>query len=394
MHDLVPFAVATLLVAVALLVAIGSNRLAGWIRVPAPALFLIAAAAAADAVPKWGGLSIVADQRIVTVALVIILFHGGAHIGWMRMRTAAGAVAWLGVAGTVITAGALALGAHALFGFPWRTALVIGTALAPTDPAVVFSVLGGREIAGRSGTLLEGESGANDPVGIALMVSVLGATGGGWSALGSGVGEFAVQLAVGTAFGVAGGWLLPRLRRSVGEPALVSIACALLLYGAATALHGSGFLAVFIAGILVGDREPQEVEHFTGLLAGLGEIVAFVVLGLSVSLSAVVDHVWTGLGLAALLVLLVRPLLVGALLLPVRLAWGERAFVAFAGLKGAVPILLGTYVVAEGTARAGEVYDIVFVAVFVSVLVQGSLVPVLARLCRVSMGGPARGSAP
>jgi cell volume regulation protein A len=193
---------------------------------------------------------------------------------------------------------------------------------------------------------------------------------------------------------VAGGWLLPRLRRSVGEPALVSIACALLLYGAATALHGSGFLAVFIAGILVGDREPQEVEHFTGLLAGLGEIVAFVVLGLSVSLSAVVDHVWTGLGLAALLVLLVRPLLVGALLLPVRLAWGERAFVAFAGLKGAVPILLGTYVVAEGTARAGEVYDIVFVAVFVSVLVQGSLVPVLARLCRVSMGGPARGSAP
>jgi cell volume regulation protein A len=394
MHDLVPFAVATLLVSVALLIAIGSNRLAGWIRVPAPALFLIAAAAAAEVVPKWGGLSIVADQRIVTVALVIILFHGGAHIGWTRMRTAAGAVAWLGVAGTVITAGALALGAHALFGFPWRTALVIGTALAPTDPAVVFSVLGGREIAGRSGTLLEGESGANDPVGIALMVSVLGATGGGWSALGSGVGEFALQLAVGTAFGVAGGWLLPRLRRSVGEPALVSIACALLLYGAATALHGSGFLAVFIAGILVGEREPPEVEHFTGLLAGLGEIVAFVVLGLSVSLSAVVDHVWTGLGLAALLVLLVRPLLVGALLLPVRLRWGERAFVAFAGLKGAVPILLGTYVVTEGSARAGEVYDIVFVAVFVSVLVQGSSIPALARLCRVSMGGPARGSAP
>jgi cell volume regulation protein A len=394
MHDLVPFAVATLLVSVALLIAIGSNRLAGWIRVPAPALFLIAAAAAAEVVPKWGGLSIVADQRIVTVALVIILFHGGAHIGWARMRTTAGAVAWLGVAGTVITAGALALGAHALFGFPWRTALVIGTALAPTDPAVVFSVLGGREIAGRSGTLLEGESGANDPVGIALMVSVLGATGGGWSALGSGVGEFALQLAVGTAFGVAGGWLLPRLRRSVGEPALVSIACALLLYGAATALHGSGFLAVFIAGILVGEREPPEVEHFTGLLAGLGEIVAFVVLGLSVSLSAVVDHVWTGLGLAALLVLLVRPLLVGALLLPVRLRWGERAFVAFAGLKGAVPILLGTYVVTEGSARAGEVYDIVFVAVFGSVLVQGSSIPALARLCRVSMGRPAQGPGP
>ena len=93
MHDLVPFAVATLLVSLALLVAIGSSRLAGWIRVPAPALFLIAAAAAAELVPKWGGLPILTDQRIVTVALVIILFDGGAHIGWRRMRTAAGAVA-------------------------------------------------------------------------------------------------------------------------------------------------------------------------------------------------------------------------------------------------------------------------------------------------------------
>jgi len=180
-HDIVPFAVTVLLVALALLVAIGSNRLAERISVPTPALFLIAAAVASNLAPRLGGLSIVVDQRIVTVALVIILFDGGMRIGWSRMRPAAGAVVWLGIAGTVVTAGALALAAHLLFGFEWRPALVLGAALAPTDPAVVFSVLGRREVAGRSGTLLEGESGANDPVGIALLVSLLGVTGSGWS---------------------------------------------------------------------------------------------------------------------------------------------------------------------------------------------------------------------
>src|SRR6185312_16357392 len=159
--------------AVALLAAVGSNRLAERVQVPTPALFLIAAAIASDLAPKLGGLTIVVDQRIVTVALVVILFDGGMHIGWGRMRTAAGAVVWLGVAGTAVTAGGMALGAHYLFGFDWRAGLLLGAALAPTDPAVVFSVLGRREISGRTGTLLEGESGANDPVGIALMVALL-----------------------------------------------------------------------------------------------------------------------------------------------------------------------------------------------------------------------------
>jgi NhaP-type Na+/H+ and K+/H+ antiporters with a unique C-terminal domain len=394
-HDLVPFAVILLLAAVALLAAVGSNRLAERVQVPAPALFLIAAAIASDLAPKLGGLTIVVDQRIVTVALVVILFDGGMHIGWGRMRTAAGAVVWLGVAGTAVTAGGMALGAHYLFGFDWRAGLLLGAALAPTDPAVVFSVLGRREISGRTGTLLEGESGANDPVGIALMVSLLGAGGGGWSAVGSGVGHFALQLAVGAAFGVVGGWLLLQVMRRVPLPnealyPVQTVAFALLLYGGATALEGSGFLAVFLAGILVGDaRAPykREIERFAGALAGLAEIVAFVVLGLSVHLSSVFhgDRVWTGLGLAGLLILFVRPLLVGALLLPIRLRPGERLFVALAGLKGAVPILLGTYVLVQGARHAGEIYDVVFEVVLVSVLVQGGLVPSLARWLRVPM---------
>jgi len=394
-HDLVPFAVVLLLTGAALLVAVGSNRLAALLRVPAPALFLVAAAVASELAPRLGELSIENEQRIVTVALVVILFDGGMHIGWGRMRPAAGAVVWLGVAGTLVTAGAASLAAHWLFGFGWRTALLLGTAIAPTDPAVVFSVLGRREIVGRSGTLLEGESGANDPVGIALLVSLLAASGSGWSALGSGAWHFLAQLAIGLVIGVVGGWLLLQLMRRVRLPSAAlypvqAVAVALIVYGAAASVEGSGFLAVFVAGILLGDeRAPHkyEVERFAAALAGLGEIVAFVVLGFSISLGSVFDgsRVWVGLGLAAMLTLVIRPVLVGLVLAPVRLAAGERVFVLWSGLKGAVPILLGTYVLGEHVAGAQRVYDVIFVVVLVSVVVQGGLVPVVAARCRVPM---------
>jgi potassium/hydrogen antiporter len=395
MDDLTPFAHVVLLVAAVVVLAVGSNRLAERIRVPAPALFLVVAALASDIVPRLGEVPIVIDQRIVTVALALILFDGGMHIGWGRMRPAFVGVAWLGVAGTVATTAALSVAAHVLFDFPWQGSLLIGAALAPTDPAVVFSVLGRREITGRSGTLLEGESGANDPVGIAIMVSLLGATGGGWEAAGHGVWHFFLQMVVGAGVGLLGGWALLHLMRRVPLPnaalyPVQTVAFALVLYGVAASLNGSGFLAVFVAGVMVGDeRAPykREIEQFAGALAGLAEIVAFVVLGLSVDLTRILhsDQLWIAVGLAALLIVVVRPVVVGLVLLPVRLSRGERAFVLFNGLKGAVPILLGTYVLLEGVDRAGEIYDIVFVVVLVSVAVQGSLVPTTARLFGVPM---------
>ena len=395
MDDLIPYAEVILFLAVALLVAVGSNRVAERIRVPAPALFLVVAAVASNLVPRLGGLDVVTDQRIVTVALVLILFDGGMHIGWGRMRPAVGGVVWIGVAGTLVTSAALALGAHYLFGFEWKTALIIGAALAPTDPAVVFSVLGRREISGRSGTLLEGESGANDPVGIALMISILGASGAGLDAIGSGVGHFALQLAVGTVVGVGGGLLLLIVLRRIPLPnaalyPVQTIAFAMALYGLATVAEGSGYLAVFIAGIVIGDeRAPykREIEHFAGALSSIAEIVAFVVLGLSIDVTQVFRGTtfWVGLGIAGLLIVVVRPLLVGALILPMDLTRGERSFVLFSGLKGAVPILLGTYVLAEHAHDARTIYTIVFVVVLVSVVLQGGLVPLAASVFRVPM---------
>ena len=393
--DVGPFAAVVTLVAAAALVAVWSNRITERLRIPAPALFLLAAAIASDIYPTLGSLSLTLDTRIVTVALLFVLFDGGMRIGWRRFRTAAGAVIWLGVAGTAVTAGALATIAHGLFGFTWQAALLVGTALSPTDPAVVFSVLGRREIAGRSGTILEGESGANDPVGIALMAALLGASGaGGWHAVAGGAAVFAEQLLIGSAVGVAGGFGLRRVMQfqlpSEALYPLRVLAAAALIYGISAVLSGSGFLAVLLAGILVGDtRAPfqREVQRFASGIAGFGEILAFTVLGLTVSVREVLhsDELWVGLALAALLIFLIRPVLVGLLSLPVSLALGERAFILWSGLKGAVPILLGTFALSAGVPQARRIYGVVFVVVLTSVIVQGSLIPVLANVFRVPM---------
>jgi cell volume regulation protein A len=321
------FGLKLLVPALAFLVALLSSRVSARLRVPAPAIFLIGAAAVATAFPRIQiPLSVV--EQIVTVALILVLFDGGMHIGWRRFRATAGAVTWLGVVGTAVTTAGLAVAAHLLFGFGWREAALLGTALAPTDPAVVFSVLAGREVGGRAGVLLEGESGANDPVGIALMVTLLGTHETGGAAVLHGTLEFLAQMLVGAAVGVVGGiglrWFLRVSLPGDGLYPLRAPACAVVVYGVAAVAHGSGFLAVLVAGILVGDEEIRhraEVRRFSSSLASLGEIVAFVVLGLTVSLAELGHrYAWLiGLVLALLLAFVIRPLLCGLVLWPVAL---------------------------------------------------------------------------
>jgi hypothetical protein len=158
----------------------------------------LSAASASDIFPGLASLSVLTVQRAVTIALIPIFFGGGLGIGRRRFREAAGAIAWIGVVGTLVTTCAVALLAHLIFGFAALPALLLGAALAPTDPAVVFSVLGRKEITGRSGLILGGESGANDPVGIAIMVSLLAAQGAtGWGAVGQGALEFTLGMTIG-----------------------------------------------------------------------------------------------------------------------------------------------------------------------------------------------------
>ena len=163
---------------------------------------------------------------MVTVALVCILFDGGMHIGWSRFRSAAVPIAVVGVLGTFLTVAAGAVLVHLAFGLAWCVSLLVATAVAPTDPAVVFSVLGQREVSGRSGTILEGESGANDPVGTALMASLVTAGGLSVGAFAKVGGEFAFQMGAGAAVGVLGGRALLWFSRRVPLPGEGAVSAA------------------------------------------------------------------------------------------------------------------------------------------------------------------------
>jgi potassium/hydrogen antiporter len=393
--DAYPFAGLVLLVAAAGLLALLSNRLTVRIKIPAPLLMLVAAAVAVNAVPALHAPPQHTVERLVTIALVCILFDGGLHMGWRKFRSAAAPIAVVGVLGTFLTVAAIGVFIHLVFGLGWFPALLVATAISPTDPAVVFSVLGQREVTGRSGTVLEGESGANDPVGIALMASLLAAGGVSAGAFGHIAGEFALQMGIGAAVGIVGARAVLWFIRAVPLPSealypLRTAACALILFGAATLAHGSGFLAVFVAGILLGDaRAPykREIERFHSALASLGEIVAFIVLGLTVDLAELARaDVWIpGLVIGVILAAVARPVFVGLCLIPARLKRNERTFVLFAGLKGAVPILLGSFILSAHVPDAERLYGIVVIVVVSSVLVQGSLVPTVAGLLHLPM---------
>ena len=395
--DVAEFAKVILVVSGGLSLAIGVRVVAGRLGIPTAGLLLVAAAVASDLVERLSEVLTFQDvQRVATLALVVILFEGGQKIGWQRFRHSAVPILALGVVGTFATAALVAVAAHVLFDLSWIVSGLIGAALAPTDPAVTFSVLAGKEVEGRSGTILEGESGFNDPVGIALMIGLVElATTDGGSFGSEVVGEFLVEMGVGLAVGAGGAAAILALIRFAPLPdrtlyPLAMILAAGALYGVAGVAHGSGFLAVFVAGILIGDvRYParRAVRTFNSALGDLGELAAFVALGLTVDLAFIADEGlwWRGLVLAVLLGFVVRPVVVGPLVAATRLTWGERGFVVWSGLKGAVPILLASLAVVGGTDYAAEIYGLVFVVVLFSVVVQGTLVPTVAARLGVGM---------
>jgi potassium/hydrogen antiporter len=393
--ELTVFGTIVLVVAGGLLLALTATKLNERFPVPEPALFLLLAAIASDVFPELSErLSIKEVERIGVVALIVILFNGGTLVGWRRFRVAAVPIFSLGVLGTFATAAVIAVAAHFLFDFSWTIAGILGAALAPTDPAVMFSVLGQKEIRGRAGTILEGESGVNDPVGIALMIGMIELAQEADASFWVVVEEFSVEMSIGLLAGVLGALAMrPLLRFSLPNPGLYplrTLAAAGVIYGAASAAHGSGFLAVFVAGVALGDADVplrNSIERFHTSLASLAEVVVFVALGLTIDVTEILSstRLLEGLALALILALIARPLAVGPLLMPVRMRRNERLFVIWSGLRGAVPILLAAFALVAAVEDAQRVYDIVFVVVAFSVIVQGSSIPFVARRLGIPM---------
>jgi cell volume regulation protein A len=331
--------------------------------------------------------------RLGSLALALILFDGGLNTPLAALRRTWAPATVLATVGVVLTALAIAVPAH-WWGLDWPQALVLGAVVSSTDAASVFAVLrgSGLQLKRRVGTTLELESGLNDPMAVILTVTLSGAlaTGGGAeSALEPGriALEIGVQLVVGIALGVGvglGGREL--LRRnplpSGGLYPALSLALALLGYGVTTLLHGSGFLAVYLAGMILGDAP---LPYHTGLLrvhdalAWLAQIGMFLVLGLLVFPSGLFDVASIGLGLALVLAVVVRPAIVALCLVPFRYPWRETLYIGWVGLRGAVPIVLATYPVLVGAPGADRVFNLVFFIVVVNALIPGGTVAWVTR---------------
>jgi potassium/hydrogen antiporter len=372
------------------LVALMFRGIADRVRVPAPAIFLLAAAIASDLyAPLGAALSPKDVTWIASLALVVILFDGGVALGWSSVRPVVWPVITLGFGATLVTAATLAVACHALLDITWSSAAILAVALSPTDPAVVFSVIGEGRLPSRVKTILEAEAGANDPIAIALMVGVLATLHGHGEWLPVVTTTFVRELAIGLLIGVGGAWLMRRPLTNLTRPRetlqpIVALSAAGLIFGVASALDGSGFIAVFVAGLLLGDADPvgQDVRAFHSELAGLAEVVVFVSLGLTVHLAALGrTEIVGGLVLTVVLLAAARPPAAVALLAAFELPEAERRFVAWAGMRGAVPILLAALALADHVDDARLIYGSVFVIVTASVLIQGvTLSHVAARL--------------
>lgn len=395
MPEIADYATLILIVAGGFALAALSTRVTERVPIPAPAIFLIAAAAASD---LWPGLYDEVDtrtvERIAVAALIVILFNGGLEIGWRRIHGALAPILSIGLLGTFATAGLVAVFCHFALGMDWTIAGLVGAAVAPTDPAVTFAVLGRREIRGRSGTVLEGEAGFNDPAGIALMLGMIElATHDDATAWVIGR-EFVVEMVVGAVLGLVAARLLAPAFRHVRLPSeglypVLALVAAGVVYAVTTLAHGSGFLAVFLVGLRLADERMPfkgEIERFQSSLATLAELVVFVALGLTIDLGSLSARDWLeGLAIAAVLGLVVRPLVVAATLARADLARNEKAFIAWSGLKGAVPVLLAAFGLLGHVEDGARLYGLVFVVVLASVVGQGTFVPLVARRLRVPM---------
>ncbi|MGW1378930.1 potassium/proton antiporter [Streptomyces sp. NPDC002446] len=331
-------------------------------------------------------------QLLGYAALVVILAEGGLGTKWKEIKPALPQAAALSTVGVAVSVGVTAAGAHYLAGIDWRQSLLIGAVVSSTDAAAVFSVLRNVPLPARLTGVLEAESGFNDAPVVILVVAF--STAGPvdhWYVL---LGTIALELAIGAAIGLAIGWLGAYGMRHVALPAsglypIAVMAIAVSAYAAGALAHGSGFLAVYLAAVILGNAKLPHAPATRGFAEGLGwigQIGMFVLLGLLVTPHKLINDFVPALVIGLILTIVARPASVFTALLPFRVPWREKTLLSWAGLRGAVPIVLATIPMVGDVPGSQRVFNIVFVLVVVYTLVQGPTLPWLARRLKLGDG--------
>jgi cell volume regulation protein A len=331
-------------------------------------------------------------------ALVVILAEGGLTTHWEEIKPSMPMGVALATVGVGVSVAVMAVAAHVLFGLDWRLAILLGAVTSPTDAAAVFSVLRRVPLPRRITGVLEAESGLNDAPTVLLVTLV--STG---SALDHGVlgftGIVVYELALGVlgglAVGFGGAWVMRRVALpSSGLYPIAVLALTVLAYSGMAALHASGFAAVYTAALVLGNSElPHRAatRSFAEGVAWIAQIGLFVMLGLLVSPDRIsFSHVVYAVAAGLVLTLVARPLSVVACAFADRMSWREQAFVSWAGLRGAVPIVLTTIPLAHDVASATELFDIVFVMVVIYTVLTGPTLPWVAKVLGVAQSGEPR----
>jgi cell volume regulation protein A len=329
-------------------------------------------------------------RDVGVVGLALILFEGGLQTSWRRLRGVAVPAALLSTVGVVVTTLLTGVAAYLLFDLTWLEAFLLGAVVASTDAAAVFATLRFTEIRRRLARTLEAESGVNDPMAIALTIGLIAwiespDTSGFEDLVLLVVRELGLGLVVGVILAFAATWVFARLPRTVGPFAPVaSLAAAAISFGAAEVLGGSGFLSVYLVGLAVGSTPSRYRRQLVGFhegIAFLAQVAMFIVLGLLVFPRQLDDVAASGVALALLLVFLVRPVAVWVSTAFNDFSSREKLLLGWAGLRGAVPIVLATFVLSSEVGTANTIFNAVFFVVVVSAILQGTtLERVAARL--------------
>lgn len=376
---------------VLILISTAIGKLSDNLGVPTLVLFLVVGMLAGSEGP--GGIQFDDPglaSSIGIVALVFILFGGGLDTKWQDVRRVLAPAAGLSTFGVLVTALAVGGFAHYFLEVPIEYGILLGSIISSTDAAAVFAVLRSKNVSlkGRLKPLLELESGSNDPTAVFLTVGLLAIIRTPETTLVNLLSLFVVQMGLGGVLGYFMGRamvvLLNRLRFSYeGIYPVFALAFACLIYASTAVLGGSGFLAVYIAGIVLGNStfvQRKSLFRFFDGLAWLSQIGMFLVLGLQVFPSRLVPVMTIGLLVSGFLMFVARPLSVFITLAPTTFDWREKLFISWVGLRGSVPIILATFPLLAGIPRADLLFNLVFFIVLTSALLQGWSIPLVARL--------------